>query len=70
MGDIAIDDIVVFKKKRCAVKPRKATPRPPRPTPVPTPPGMLPHNQCFFQASLLRNLEICPFKQFQFQAQF
>lgn len=38
MGDIAIDDIVVFKKKRCALKPRKATPRPPRPTPVPTPP--------------------------------
>ena len=49
MGDIAIDDIMVFKNESCALKPPHAKPRPPRPTQVPNPPGMLANNHCFFQ---------------------
>lgn len=41
MGDIAIDDVMVYKTKDCALKPALATPRPPQPTPVPTPPRKL-----------------------------
>jgi len=39
MGDIAIDDVLVFQKGDCAIKPSSAQPHPPNPTPVPTPPS-------------------------------
>ena len=41
MGDIAIDDVLVFQKNDCAIIPSSAQPRLPTPTPVPTPPGKL-----------------------------
>ena len=38
MGDIAIDDIMVYHTSNCDIKPLSALPKPPEPTPVPTPP--------------------------------
>ena len=41
MGDIALDDVMVFKDSNCGLNPSSAQPSSPQPTPIPTPPSKL-----------------------------
>ena len=42
MGDIAVDDILVFHDNNCELQPSSATLTTPLPTPIPTPPSKSP----------------------------
>lgn len=53
MGDIAIDDIMVYHDSDCAIKPASAVPRPLKPTPAPVPPGKFPLKQTL-KSTILR----------------